>query len=65
MAVVAEIYIIIRLIADRQNDENALRQKTNFPSRFKLIWVVQSCREKYFAFRITQITSILRPSRPT
>src|ERR1700761_4644870 len=48
------------LSAECINDANALRQKTNFPSRFNLIWAVQSCPEKYSAFLIPQITSIFR-----
>jgi hypothetical protein len=36
----------------------ALRQKSNFLSRIKLIWVVQSGLKKYSASRLTQIKSI-------
>jgi hypothetical protein len=39
------------------NSKNRVREKTNFARRFKLIWVVQSQREKYFACAVGQIKS--------
>jgi hypothetical protein len=33
-------------------------QKRNFSNRINLIWPVQSCLQKYFRSRLTQITSI-------
>jgi hypothetical protein len=39
-----------------------LYQKTNFLKQFNLIWVVQSCREKYFALSRPQITGIFPAS---
>jgi hypothetical protein len=59
-----QIYIF-RLRAGRQDEENALRLKTYFPSRFNVIWVVQISRKKYSAFRTPQIIGILCPSRPS
>jgi hypothetical protein len=56
---------IFRVVWIIQPMRNALRRKTNFFRRFNVIWVVQSRLEKYFVFRITQITSIFPPSRPT
>jgi hypothetical protein len=42
-----------------------LRVKAKFSSQINLIWVVQSCREKYFALSAPQIIGILCASRPT
>jgi hypothetical protein len=47
---------------DRPGD---LRATAKLLSRFKLIWAVQSCSQKYFPSRPTQITSISPPSHPT
>jgi hypothetical protein len=38
-----------------------LREKRNFPWRFNVIWVVQSCLEKYFASGIPQISGFIGP----
>jgi len=38
-------------------DQNPLRAKANFASFFNLIWVVQSCIEKYSACAVGQIRS--------
>src|ERR1700712_5220140 len=35
-----------------------LREKSNFSNQIKLIWVVQSSREKYSASHSTQITGL-------
>jgi hypothetical protein len=35
-----------------------LRQKTNFPRRFKLMLPVQSCPKKYFALSKPQLSGI-------
>jgi hypothetical protein len=43
--------------------ENRLRAKGNFISRFKVIWVVQSPRAKYFAFHLALIGGYCRASR--
>ena len=40
---------------DRPGD---LRATAKLLSRFKLIWAVQSCSQKYFPLALTQITSI-------
>ena len=42
---------------------NRLRAEPNFPRHFKLIWVVQSLIQKYFAMPVGQIisTSSRRP----
>jgi hypothetical protein len=36
--------------------ENCVREKTNFVSRFNVIWVVQMSRKKYFALPRPQIS---------
>jgi hypothetical protein len=41
---------------------NHLRQKTNFASRFKLIWVVQSGAKKHSILLVGQIIGIIRAS---
>ena len=54
------------LLIARNGDWNAaslLRRKTNFASQFKVIWVVQTGRERYSCFPLTQISSKLTPSR--
>jgi hypothetical protein len=38
--------------------QNALRVKTNFTSRFNVIWVVQIARQKYTASTAGQISHI-------
>ena len=43
-------------------DKNGLRQKTNFASHFKLIWVVQPSDQKYFYFRKSEFMD--RCARP-
>jgi hypothetical protein len=45
----------------RRQATNALRQKRNFPSNLNVIWVVQTCREKYIASGIPQISCFIRP----
>jgi hypothetical protein len=42
----------------------ALRRKTDFLNRIKLIWGVQSPLQKYFCFSETQIRLYDSPSRP-
>jgi hypothetical protein len=39
--------------------ENGVRVKTNFISRFNVIWVVQSRSKKYSTFRRPQISGLL------
>jgi hypothetical protein len=46
-----------------QPPQNRVRVKSDFLSRFKLIWVVQSRWKKYFAFRAPQISGTFAPSR--
>jgi hypothetical protein len=43
--------------------ENCVRQQAKFASGFNLIWVVQSRRQKYFAFLLPLIGGYSRPSR--
>jgi len=40
-----------------------LRAKAILLKRINVIWVVQTYLQKYFGFRLTQITSELTPSR--
>jgi hypothetical protein len=40
-----------------------MRAKSNFASRFKLIWAVQSLREKYFASVFQKSVASLSASR--
>jgi hypothetical protein len=42
-----------------------VRLKSNLLNRFNVIWVVQLYREKYFALRLPQISSILSLSHPS
>ncbi|WP_210183161.1 hypothetical protein, partial [Bradyrhizobium lablabi] len=51
-------------VSDRLRTKNPLRAKSNFLSRFKLIWVVQLSARKYSAFHPTQISGNFRASRP-
>jgi hypothetical protein len=44
---------------------NRVRLKSNLLNRFNVIWVVQLYREKYFALRLPQISSILSLSHPS
>jgi hypothetical protein len=46
-----------------QTPQNPLRAKTNFTSRFNVIWVVQIARQKYSASHFAQISSIFAPTR--
>ena len=45
--------------------EASLRVTANLLSRIKLIFPVQSCCQKYFPFRFTQISAITRAIHPT
>jgi len=47
------------------NQESEPREKTKFTCGIKLIWAVQSCLQKNFASGLTQINSMISPSRPT
>jgi hypothetical protein len=47
-----------------QIPQNHVRAKTNFASRFNVIWPVQSPRKKYFASVFQKSVSCFSPSRP-
>src|ERR1700692_569924 len=47
-----------RGVLERFSRRTALRQKTDFLKRIKLIWPVQSDLQKYFASPLAQIKSI-------
>ena len=43
---------------DAETALDRVREKTNFVSQIKLIWVVQSAHKKYSTSQITQITGL-------
>jgi hypothetical protein len=51
------------LLAKACERKNRVRVNGNFSNQFKLIWVVQSCQQKYFAFPPRQIEATFAPSR--
>jgi hypothetical protein len=56
------LHRLLSLRGERQQFDaaNPVRVKSNLRSRFNVIWVVQSCCEKYFASRIPQISGAFR-----
>jgi hypothetical protein len=53
-----------RVARTAESRENPVRVKSNLLNRIKLIWVVQSLAQKYFAFRFFRTVPSLSPSRP-
>jgi hypothetical protein len=54
---------MIAVVGTKIRCSDGLRQNFDFPSRFNLIWVVQSSRKKYFPWSRPQITGKFRASR--
>ncbi|UPJ50869.1 hypothetical protein IVB30_05590 [Bradyrhizobium sp. 200] len=44
----------------RSTSKNPLRANSDLTNHFKVIWVVQSCSQKYSAFHLTQISGYFR-----